>query len=265
MVAVDIAGAAVKEAVEVITLAVGSDWKRECKFQGGAGRKDADVNECEVRLPEPCKSHDYLDHEYQETIQVASNYDMVLIYLQYDVYDSPIPSSFLRSAPIMANPKFPTPPLSSQAISTYGPEECMIIIVLTSEIGRGTTSVVHRGTLKLETSGLYAPLDVVVKLGFDNEQQDRSEYEVYHSLRKEFSNVLRRQWVSSMTPKVVLALLSCSTQVVRSPQNRNVCRSLTGKFFEHNLFYLINLINIRYSTFIARAYSTDIFIMKISL
>jgi len=82
---------------------------------------------------------------------VASNRDVVLIYLQYDVYDSPVPSSFLRSAPpIVADPKFPTPPLSTRAISTYAPEECLTI-VLTSEIGRGTTGVVHHGTLKLET------------------------------------------------------------------------------------------------------------------
>jgi hypothetical protein len=161
---------------------------KKSKFQGGVGRKDVDVDKSvaiEVRLPEPCRSPDYPDHEHQEIIQVASNRDVVLIYLQYDVYDSPIPSSFLRSAPpIMADPKLPTPPLSSRAISTYTPEECLTI-VLTSEIGRGATGVVHRGTLKLETSGVSGPLDVVVKLAFDNEQRDalRSEYEVYRSLR----------------------------------------------------------------------------------
>jgi hypothetical protein len=81
----------------------------------------------------------------------------------------------------MADPKFPTPPLSPL---TYAPEECQTI-VLTSEIGRGTTGVVHRGTLKPETAGLSIPLDVVVKLAFDDEQRDalRSEYEVYRSLR----------------------------------------------------------------------------------
>jgi hypothetical protein len=116
---------------------------------------------------------------------VASNRDVVLIYLQYDVYDSPVPSLFLRSAPpIVADPKLPTPPLSQRAISTYAPEECLTI-VLTSEIGRGTTGIAHRGTLKPETSGVSVPLDVVVKLAFDNEQRDglRSEYEVYRTLR----------------------------------------------------------------------------------
>ena len=116
---------------------------------------------------------------------MASTRDVVLIYLQYDVYDSPVPSLFLRSAPpIVADPKLPTPPLSQRAISTYAPEECLTI-VLTSEIGRGATGVAHRGRLKPETSGVSVPLDVVVKLAFDNEQRDglRSEYEVYRTLR----------------------------------------------------------------------------------
>ena len=116
---------------------------------------------------------------------MASTRDAVLIYLQYDVYDSPVPSLFLRSAPPnVADPKLPTPPLSQRAIRTYAPEECLTI-VLTSEIGRGATGVAHRGTLKPETSGVSVPLDVVVKLAFDNEQRDglRSEYEVYRTLR----------------------------------------------------------------------------------
>jgi hypothetical protein len=38
---------------------------KKCKFQGGVGRKDANVDELvaiEVRLCEPCKSPDYHDH-----------------------------------------------------------------------------------------------------------------------------------------------------------------------------------------------------------
>jgi len=50
----------------------------------------------EVRLPEPSKPSDEPDHEHQKTIQVTSNRDMVLPYLQCDVYNSPIPASFLR-------------------------------------------------------------------------------------------------------------------------------------------------------------------------
>jgi hypothetical protein len=116
---------------------------------------------------------------------VANNRDMVLLYLQYDIYDSQIPASFLRSAPsIMTHTRCPTPPFSSRAIHSYGLEDCLTI-VLTSEIGRGATGVVHRGTLKPEICDGVMPLDVVVKLAFDSEQRDalKSEYEVYRRLK----------------------------------------------------------------------------------
>ena len=99
---------------------------------------------------------------------------MLLLYLQYGVYDSPIPASFIRSAP----------PLSPQAIHTYTPNECLSI-VLTSEIGQGATGKVHRGTLKLNNEDRFVPLDVVVKLAFNSQQWDmlRTEYKTYHHLQ----------------------------------------------------------------------------------
>ena len=113
---------------------------------------------------------------------MASNRDMVLLNLRYDIYDSLIPASFLRSAPsIMA---YTSPPFSPRAIHSCGLEDCLTII-LTSEIGQGVTGVVHRGTLEPELCDGVMPLDVVVKLAFDSEQRDalRSEYEVYHHLK----------------------------------------------------------------------------------
>lgn len=116
---------------------------------------------------------------------MASNHDVIFLYLNYNIYDSPVPASFLRSAPpIIAHTKCPTPPFCPRAINTYGPEECLII-VLTSEIGQGATGVVLRGTLEPEILGCAMPLDIVVKFAFDFEQRDalRSEYEVYRHLR----------------------------------------------------------------------------------
>ena len=66
-------------------------------FQRPAGRKvpiDEPVT-IEVRWPELYQPLDQPD-ELQKTIHVAGNRDVVLLYLQYDVYDSPIPASFLR-------------------------------------------------------------------------------------------------------------------------------------------------------------------------
>ncbi|KIL60515.1 hypothetical protein M378DRAFT_14077 [Amanita muscaria Koide BX008] len=122
---------------------------------------------------------------------MASNRDLIQLYLQYGVYDSPVPASFVRSVPpILAHTRCPTPPFSQRDIRTCRLEDCLTI-VLTSEFGRGATGMAHRGTLELEASDDTVPLDVVVKLAFDIEQRDalREEYEVYRRLRS--NGVLR--------------------------------------------------------------------------
>lgn len=57
-------------------------------------------------------------------------------------------------------------------------------VVLTSEIGFGSTGVVHRGELTCQQDSTTS-LDVAVKLAFNTEQQDalRNEYKVYRYLR----------------------------------------------------------------------------------
>ncbi|KAM6501510.1 hypothetical protein JOM56_004524 [Amanita muscaria] len=163
-------------------------WKEKpSDHNGGSGRgrnRGAGRGRKRGGLAELCQPSDE-PNEQQKTIHVASNRNVVLLYLQYDVYDSPNPASFLRSAPsIMAHPRCPTPRFSTRAIRTYGLEECLTI-VLTSEIGRGSTGVVHRGTLELEVCDGAMPLDVVVKLAFDTGQRDalKNEYKVYRRLR----------------------------------------------------------------------------------
>jgi hypothetical protein len=115
---------------------------------------------------------------------VAENHDVLILYLRYGIYDSPIPATFLRSAPAITEDKKIPALLSPRAISSYRVEDCLTII-LTSEIGQGATGVVHRGTLSAESSGGSIPLDVVVKLAFDSEQRDalKHEYEMYRLLR----------------------------------------------------------------------------------
>jgi hypothetical protein len=154
------------------------------EMKGRTGKKDPAVDESiAVCLLELCKPPHEPDYEYQ-IIQVANSRNVVLLFLRYDIYDSPIPATFFRSAPIMAGTKFPTPPLSPRDISTCGLDECLPI-VLTSEIGHGATGIVHGGTLQLESVDGSVPLDIVVKLAFHNEQRHalRDEYEVYRNLR----------------------------------------------------------------------------------
>jgi hypothetical protein len=147
------------------------------RFQGSATEKGPTDDELAVVLNNADLSN---PDERQSMIYEASNRNVVCMYLRYGVYDSTIPASFLRSAPpIMAYTRYPTP----QTIRCCKPEE-YLTIVLTSEIGRGVTGVVHRGTLMPEIWHNAIPLDVVVKLAVDIEQRKalRSEYDVYRRL-----------------------------------------------------------------------------------
>jgi len=117
-------------------------------------------------------------------IQMAENRDVLFLYLQYSIYNSQIPSTFLRSAPtITEGKKNPNPP-SLQAISSCRDED-FLVVILTSEIGAGATGVAHGGMLIAESSDGRVSLDVVVKLALDSKQREalKHEYEVYRLLR----------------------------------------------------------------------------------
>jgi len=115
----------------------------------------------------------------QSTLEPASSRDVILLYLQYGVYDSPVPSTFVRCGPI--GQAIPLP--SYETVKNYQLEECLTI-VLTSEIGKGATGDVLRGTLEVEASTCVS-LDVAVKLALARRQRDalRNEYKIYHRLR----------------------------------------------------------------------------------
>ena len=115
----------------------------------------------------------------QSTLELASSRDVILLYLQYGVYDSPVPSTFVRCGPI--GQAIPLP--SYETVKNYQLEECLTI-VLTSEIGKGATGDVLRGTLEVEASTCVS-LDVAVKLALARRQRDalRNEYKIYHRLR----------------------------------------------------------------------------------
>ena len=112
--------------------------------------------------------------------------NVVLLYLQYGIYDSPVPSTFYRSAQsisVFGQP--PTPLLSPQTTSSFQLDDC-VTIVLTSEIGHGATGIVLHGTMQqTEASSGCGSLEVVVKFAFTHWQREalRHEYEVYRKLR----------------------------------------------------------------------------------
>ena len=103
-----------------------------------------------------------------------------MLYLQYGVYDSPVPSMFIRSGQLGQ----PNPLPSRQTVRNYKLEQCLTV-VLKSEIGHGATGEVLRGTLEVEASAC-GWLDVAVKLALASGQRDalRNEYKMYHLLKK---------------------------------------------------------------------------------
>jgi hypothetical protein len=104
------------------------------------------------------------------------------MYLQYDIYDSPVPASFLRAAPpIPPGSALPSSPDRNHALQL---DEYMAL-VLTSEISHRTNSVVHGGTLEIETlDDQHITLDVVAKTAFSSHRRDslKHEYSIYHLL-----------------------------------------------------------------------------------
>jgi hypothetical protein len=150
-------------------------------FRGWAGRKDPDVDELvtiEVSLPQCCNLPEKPDRH--KPIQVASKRDVLPIWC----VRLPNPCLVHSLCSNCSEYKSPAPRLSIRAINTYTFDECLPI-VLTSEIGRGATGIVHRGTLKLENVNGSVLLDMVVKLAFDSVQRDmlRTEYKIYRRLR----------------------------------------------------------------------------------
>ena len=153
------------------------------KTRGGKGNKDFDADESvviKVRLLEPCEH----TQQPQYTIQAAENRNVLFIYLQYGIYDSPCPSTFIRSAPAITEDKENHPLLSPRDIVSYRAKDSLTVI-LTSEVGHGATGTVHRGMLDVDGLDGSMSLDVVIKLAFDSEQQAalRDEYETYRLLR----------------------------------------------------------------------------------
>jgi hypothetical protein len=121
----------------------------------------------------------------QQILCEARIRNFALIYLQYGVYDSPIPASFMRvpaSADIECTPP-PMRPLPSREFG-FQPDE-YITLILTSEIAEGTTGKVHGATLEVQTlDGNFLTDDVVVKLAFLDHQKERlrNEHDIYQHL-----------------------------------------------------------------------------------
>ena len=117
--------------------------------------------------------------------KLAWRLNVILLYIQYGIYDSPIPGTFHRSAPsiISLEQQALTPPSSPKANRSFRLQDCLTI-TLTSEIGYGATGIVLHGTMRGGVSYKSEFLDIAVKFAFTHWQQDalRNEYEAYREL-----------------------------------------------------------------------------------
>ena len=125
--------------------------------------------------------YDASNRACQRTLGLAGCRNVILLYLQYGIYDSPAPSTFVRSGP---TGQAPTTLPSQETVQNYQLEECLTV-VLKSEIDHGATGEVLRGTLEVEAEK-GALLDVAVKLALASEQRDvlKKEYQIYHLLER---------------------------------------------------------------------------------
>ncbi|KAG6879805.1 hypothetical protein C0992_011356 [Termitomyces sp. T32_za158] len=99
----------------------------------------------------------------------ADDRSLALLEMHYDVYNSPVPASFVRAG--------------TKRKRSYGADEYFKLI-LTSEIGSGATGVVHDAHLEVQVGGHTLRIGVVVKLAFTPEEVEsmRHEFSVYEHL-----------------------------------------------------------------------------------
>lgn len=112
--------------------------------------------------------------------------DVALVRLKYNIYNSPIPSSFLRCGSSLIHGKGPITFKEPKRKASYGETE-YVSITLKDKISWGAISVVHHATLSLHTSdGATLTRQAVAKLSFSKANQKRLQHEfsVYTHLSK---------------------------------------------------------------------------------
>ncbi|KAJ6481948.1 hypothetical protein C8R45DRAFT_1003556 [Mycena sanguinolenta] len=122
------------------------------------------------------------EDENQTAPKLASQCNLMLVRIEHDIYHSPVPASFIRSAPSLAIPGLSAP--STSVKRAYQQHE-YFSVTLTSRIGDGATGIVHSAILSATSKeGDTFEDSAVVKFAFlkDQQRRMRHEYEVYQHL-----------------------------------------------------------------------------------
>jgi hypothetical protein len=119
------------------------------------------------------------------TQQLSSRY-VLLLHLQYDVYDTVKPAIFYRGARInLDNEGLLSPPTTP---ATSFPIDARLLLFLTSDIGEDPSGVLHDGILEVEYDEKNSSaVPVIVKLAFTDEQQENlvQEWSVHMQMLSE--------------------------------------------------------------------------------
>ncbi|KAJ7065524.1 hypothetical protein C8F01DRAFT_1249086 [Mycena amicta] len=114
----------------------------------------------------------------QSALMLASQCDMMLFHLQYDIYHSRAPASFIRANPCLEHGKGRKPGKIPSIKRAYKPHEYFEII-LGSQLGDGAVGIVHGAMARVTTKDGEALVEenLVVKLTFEHQPQERMRYE----------------------------------------------------------------------------------------
>ncbi|KAF4623677.1 hypothetical protein D9613_001512 [Agrocybe pediades] len=181
----------VKDALRRLELTKLSVNNKEAKSVQGAKRplnsSDAEERETKRRKYEVEPSNRYLSEGKKE----VANRNLLLVELDYDVYCSPAPSTFLRigpacvSRPAAAKGHSQSRPMPRFPVKSRCEAHEYALLTLAKPIGSGAVGVAHPAflTLKLK-SGDTLEASLVLKLAFTAEQKAglRNEYRIYSRL-----------------------------------------------------------------------------------
>ncbi|KAJ6465214.1 hypothetical protein C8R47DRAFT_1155363 [Mycena vitilis] len=116
----------------------------------------------------------HLHSSNQRLFEEGSTRHLLLVRLQYGIYNSITPSSFLRSGPSLFPVVFPKPPRRSKV--SYTPRE-YVAVTLGPVLSSGATGVIHQAALELNTrDGQVLTENMVCQ------ERMRHEFSVYRRL-----------------------------------------------------------------------------------
>ncbi|KAF9554766.1 hypothetical protein CPC08DRAFT_753464 [Agrocybe pediades] len=181
----------VKDALRRLELTQLSVNNKEAKSVQGAKRllnsSDAEERETKRRKYEADPSNRYLSEGKKELM----DRNLLLVEVDYDVYCSPVPSTFLRVEPACApRPAATKSRYASRTVPQFAVKpRCeaheYALLTLEKPLGSGAVGVAHPAFLSLKLkSGETLEASLVLKLAFTAEQKAglRNEYRIYSRL-----------------------------------------------------------------------------------